>query len=282
VLSIGDSWEEDRDLKDEIDALQDAQRVLNLDGEGEKLQSQPSGRAVVRYGDIVVKSFTGAERDWWLREKTGLQAAQAISLTPQLISSGSYWIATRYVRGIQAVKWGDSLYREMGRILAQIHTTEPSGMKTWPVTERLRSDLENPPSACPPSLLRDVASLVNDWLPMMRNDCFVHGDWIGANVLVAPDDQTRVIAIVDFEESHLGDPAEDFRYQAFAGPPSMQLPRGLEGYGRSLGNHAAERISVAAVQLCLEVFGWGDVPDHMRETSLATMQALVDGWRPGQ
>jgi len=200
-------------------------------------------------------------------------------LTPRLIASGECWTATQFVQGIRPERDGDVLHYEMGRVLAQIHATEPIGLEAWPVAERLCHQLENPPSACPPSLLRAIASLATDWLPMLREDCLVHGDWVSANVLVAPDEQTKVMSIIDFEDSHLGDPAEDFRYQAFGGPTSIQLPRSLAGYAKSLGEHATERVSVAAAQFCLEVLEW-DGPVHMHETSLATMKALVDGWRP--
>lgn len=101
-----------------------------------------------------------------------------------------------------------------------------------------------------------------------------------ANVLVRPDDPARIVAIIDFEDAHRGDEAEDFAWQVLAGPTSTQLTAMAATYGRALGPHAVERLVVAGAEKCLDVLGWtlsGPDGPRFRERCVATLDQLVAG-----
>ena len=272
----------------ELEALGLAEDSLAVSSEGEVPRDLPGRRRVVRYGDVVVKAFAHIERDAWSRELAGLEALQGSDLAPSLRSSGACWTATHWVEGVPPgsldFEEDPTMHRVLGEVLARLHGTTPAELRPWSVADRLRARLDDPPDACPPELVRGLRDLTAGWLPLHRADVFVHGDWGTSNVLAPSDDPTDVLVIIDFEDAHLGDPAEDFRWQAMAGPTSTQLPSMLAGYGRDLGPHIAERIGTAAAELCLDILGW-DLSEAERVRSYgasrATLQALIDGWRPG-
>ena len=272
----------------ELEALRRAEDSLAVRSEGEVLRDLPGRRRVVRYDDVVVKAFANIERDAWSRELTGLQALQDSDLAPSLRSSGDCWTATCWVDGMRPgsmdFEEDPTMHRVLGEVLTRLHDATPAGLLPWSVADRLQARLDDPPDACPSELVRGLRDLTAGWLPLLHSDVFVHGDWGTANVLTRSDDPTDVLVIIDFEDAHLGDPAEDFRWQAMAGPTSTQLPSMLAGYGRDLGPHIAERIGAAAAELCLDILGW-DLSEAERARSYgasrATLKALVDGWRPG-
>ncbi len=86
-----------------------------------------------------------------------------------------------------------------------------------------------------------------------------------ANVLIDPNNHASILAVTDFEDSHIGDALEDLRRQVFVGPSSSQLRSILQGYDRGLGAHAGEPMAFAAIELCLDTFSWDA---RFRERSL--------------
>ena len=129
--------------------------------------------------------------------------------------------------------------------------------------------------------------LVTPWLPLLRHDTFVHGDWGTSNVLVPEGGEVSVVATIDFEDSHVGDPAEDFKWQVLAGPASPEyiaMGAGYEAGGGSLGPHAEERLAVAGGELCLGVLGWdlgdAEVPRRHADRCIATLEAMLSGSLP--
>jgi hypothetical protein len=127
--------------------------------------------------------------------------------------------------------------------------------------------------------VRSVAALVEPLLATVVGGSFVHGDWGTANVLV--DAAGEIVAIIDFEDAHVGDAAEDFAWQVLAGAELAQLAPMAGAYlasGGRLGANAVERLVVAGAHLCLEVAGWG-LPGHT-ERCLATLDELVVGRWP--
>ena len=115
---------------------------------------------------------------------------------------------------------------------------------------------------------------------------FVHSDWGLSNILVAPDDPTKVLAVVDFEDSHTGDPAEDFKWQVLAGPGSAEYEAMSLGYAAAGGSHgpnAAGRLALAGTELCLGVLEW-DLPTDMavdfHGRCLQTLDELLGGQLP--
>jgi aminoglycoside phosphotransferase (APT) family kinase protein len=271
----------------ELEALRLAEGVLGVSSEGRVLRDLPGRRRVVRYGDVVVKAFAEVEREACARELAGLQALEHSGLSPSLRGSGEGWVATRWVEGsppgsLQFEE--DPMHRVLGEVITRLHEARPVGLCPWSVADRLQARLDDPPDACPSALVRSIRDLTAGWLPLLRGDVFVHGDWGTSNVLARIDDPMYVLVIIDFEDAHLGDPAEDFRWQGMVGPTSTQLSSMLAGYGRDLGPHLAERIGVGAAELCLDILGWDLSEAEKRRShgaSRATLQALVDGWRPG-
>ena len=271
---------------DEVEALTRALDALDRPA-GEVLADHPGRRRVVRAGDAVVKAFSSVERDAWAREVAGLRAAAADpGLTVEPVGSGERWSATRWIGGRPPMRVDggseEDAHRALGSWLARLHAVAPDGMPAWPVVDRLRALLASPPEACPPSLVQAVGRLIDPLVDLVVGGSFVHGDWGTANVLVAEDDPCRILAVIDLEDAHAGDPAEDFAWQVLAGAESGQLRWMSATYaaaGGSLGPHAVERLVVCGAHLCLEVAGWG-IPGHT-ERCLATLDALGSGdWPP--
>jgi hypothetical protein len=114
----------------------------------------------------------------------------------------------------------------------------------------------------------------------------VHGDWGTANVLVRADRLTDVVAVIDFEDSHDGDRAEDLKWQVLSGPASLELRsigRAYRAAGGGLGAHAVERLVVAGAEICLDVLGWGlpgEEGSRFRARCVQTLEELVAGEWP--
>ena len=287
---------------DEADAL--AAALVAIGGGSvsvdEVLADHPGRRRVVRVGDAVVKAFATVEREAWRREVTGLAVVARSTdpaLAPALVASGRVesvasptgrlpvllpepaWSATAWTEGAPPHQTGPGdeagVHARLGPWLARLHAIDPTGLRPWPVVDRLHTLLTSPPPEVSSTLVASVARLVEPLLDLVVEDTFVHGDWGTANVLV--DDVGSIVAIIDFEDAHLGDPAEDFAWQVLAGADSPQLAAMASTYG-SLGPHAVERLVVAGTHLCLEVAGWG-LPRHT-ERGLATLDELVTGRWP--
>ena len=275
---------------DEVEALARALQSLALDGVGvEVLADHPGRRRVVRVGDVVVKAFSPAEVDAWRREAAGLRAVAGTGLAVALVADGERWTATCVLEGIVAMDTGVdevAIHRALGPALAALHAVPPDGLPEWSVVDRLRARLASPPSTCPAALVRVVASLVEPLLATVTPPThFVHGDWGTANVLVDPSEPTRILAILDFEDAHAGDAAEDFTWQVLAGPTSDQCTPMVETYAAQadLGPNATERLVVAGAERCLDVLGWqleGEAAERFHGVCIATLDELAAGTWP--
>ena len=270
---------------DEVEALDDALATLGA-GAGEVLADHPGRRRVVRAGDVVVKAFASVERAAWARELAGLRAVAGAGLAVELAGAGPRWTATRWVDGVvpmdQAVGTTE-IHSALGPALAALHAVDAADLLPWSVVERVRSRLADPPAACPAALAADVDTLLRPLLPLVGDGAFVHGDWGTANVLVRRDDPTAVLVVIDFEDAHRGDPAEDFKWQVLAGPSSDEFAAMASSYRRPLGPHATERLVVAGAELCLDVLGWSLAEPHrtrFHDRCRRTLDELVAGAWP--
>lgn len=267
---------------DEVEAQRAACDALALSAP-DLLRDLPGRRRVLRAGDVVLKAFATAERDAWLRERAGLRALQGTGLAPELLSEGERWVAVSRVQGKPPKDTEEPVHHALGRWLRRLHDVAPDGLAAWPLADRLQHLLRSPPQGCCERLAADVAAAAQDWLPHLREETFVHGDWGDSNVLSAVDEPARLLCIIDFEDVRVGDAAEDFKWQAMTGPTSTTLPPMLASYG-DLGPRAGERLAAATAEHCLEVLGWGGSGAGRARTEsvcLPTLRALADGWLPG-
>ena len=91
----------------------------------------------------------------------------------------------------------------LGDCLARLHEVDPSGMRPWPVADRLRERIQAPPTACTTSILRGIARMVEPWIALTADsgDHLVHGDYGLSNILGSPGNPTNVLAVVDLRRS---------------------------------------------------------------------------------
>jgi aminoglycoside phosphotransferase (APT) family kinase protein len=268
-------------MTDEIDAQRAAESALSLKA-GAVLKDLPGRRRITRYGELVVKSFATIEADAFERERAGLLSLASTGLAPALFSHGESWVATAWLDGEPIEEAGDDAHRSLGRWLARLHAVDPAGLPPWPLAQRLRAGLSDPPDSCPADLVEPLAAAAERWIPHLRSDTFVHGDWGDSNVLANPEDPTDIRAIIDFEDCHVGDAAEDFRWQAMTGPASTMLAPMLQTYG-DMGPYAGERIAAATTELIIDVLSWYSAPEEIERAQrncLPTLRALIDGWLP--
>jgi aminoglycoside phosphotransferase (APT) family kinase protein len=274
---------------DEVEALSRALHELGVADDVDVLADHPGRRRVVRAGDAVVKAFASAEVDAWQREAAGLRAVAGSGVAVELVGEGERWTATRVLDGIVPMSTDVdevAINRALGPALVALHAVPPVGLPQWSVVDRLRARLASPPPTCSASLAGAVATLVEPLLGAVTPPtCFVHGDWGTANVLVDPAAPTRILAIIDFEDAHAGDAAEDFKWQVLAGPASDQFTPMAATYAAEadLGPNAAERLVVAGAELCLDVLGWsleGETGARFWGRCRQTLEELVDGTWP--
>ena len=272
---------------DEVDALAVALRELGLEPGGEVLADQPARRRVVRAGNVVVKAFATVEEAAFAREVAGLRAVAGSGLGPSVVATGRRWTATHWIDGVVPMHLEvdvTAINTAIGPWLARLHAVPPSGLRPWSVADRLQHRLADPPPTCPPDLAADVARLVRPLLPLVTDGAFVHGDWGTANVLVDPAHPTAILAIIDFEDAHRGDPAEDLKWQVLSGPDSAEFTALAGAYPGDLGPHATERLVVSGAELCLDVLGWANLAEPTRtrfhDRCRATLGELVAGRWP--
>ena len=103
---------------------------------------------------------------------------------------------------------------ECGKVLAKIHSIPlekiPGSVKNMSeidINEAMQARLDNYNNASP------VHQLALDWLrdnlPAARGKTLVHGDFRNGNMLV---DTNGIVAILDWELAHIGNPVEDLGY----------------------------------------------------------------------
>lgn len=102
------------------------------------------------------------------------------------------------------------LARQCGEILAQIHSASPDGipLKRSDAAEELdRYEQVYRQSGAQRPMLELAFQHLKKHTPAPVADVLLHGDFRNGNLLISPD--TGVAAVLDWELSHLGDPAED-------------------------------------------------------------------------
>ncbi len=130
-----------------------------------------------------------------------------------------------------------AIYAEMNRVMAALHGVDPDaaglsdygrrGQYVARQVVRWTRQVQASSLAPPPALLRLI-----DWLPAhlpATESCsVVHGDFRLDNLVLHPT-EPRVIALLDWELSTLGDPLADFAYHCMSWHIPATLWRGIGG-----------------------------------------------------
>ncbi|MGY0488896.1 phosphotransferase family protein [Streptomyces sp. WG-D5] len=100
------------------------------------------------------------------------------------------------------------LARDLGRILARIHTVPAASVPDLPSADPLRqlTDLYRQFDDPRPAVELGLRWLADHRPPPTRTPRLVHGDFRNGNLMV---DETGVRAVLDWELTHAGDPVED-------------------------------------------------------------------------
>jgi aminoglycoside phosphotransferase (APT) family kinase protein len=163
-----------------------------------------------------------------------------------------------------AIPAGLGLAADLGRALAHVHNLEvelfeEAGRPTYDAATtraRLLSDLDRAAATG-----HVPTALLSRWEPALEDVSLwrflptpVHGNLVGANVLASFDDEAdadsgRIRAVTGWEESHVGDPADDFADLAALTAPGV-LESVLQAYAPSRidrpDSHLLERARLSA------------------------------------
>lgn len=273
----------------EVDALELALEHVPS-GPTEVLADHPGRRRVVRVGGLLVKAYSAAEQGAWDREVRALTSLAGTRLAPALIKHGNRWLAIEWCPDLEAPGPDhdtEALHRSLGACLVRFHAHPPLGMGPWSIEGRLNQRLRACPPKCPTPLFRKLRDVGQAWVEAADGAVFVHGDWGSSNVLVRRGGSPEVEMIIDLEDAHVGDPAEDFRWQVLAGPHSREqraMALGYRSAGGALGSSGRERLALFGLELCLDVLTWelGGEEEAARfhERCLTTLEELASGQLP--
>lgn len=129
------------------------------------------------------------------------------------------------------------VYREMNRVIAALHQVDPDqvglsdyGRREGFIARQVERWSRNLQSSTLP--LTDDMRFMIDWLPahlpQQSRSVLIHGDFRLDNLIFHPD-ELRVIGVLDWELSTLGDPISDFAYHCMSWHIPHDLWRGIGG-----------------------------------------------------
>lgn len=149
------------------------------------------------------------------------------------------------------------IYSEMNRVIAALHGVDPSkvgladyGRRSGNYVARQidRWTRQSREATLP---LPSAMSQLMDWLPQhvpdARETTLVHGDYRLDNLVFHPT-QPRVVGVLDWELSTLGDPVADFAYHCMSWHIPPQTWRGIAGLDLDALGIPAERRYVQAYE----------------------------------
>jgi len=176
-----------------------------------------------------------------------------------------------------------AIYREMARVIARLHSVdvEALGLSSfgkpgnyvarqvarW-VDQCSRSTIALPPA------MRELMEWLPAHVPADAATCLVHGDFRIDN-LVFHATEPRVIGVLDWELSTLGDPLADFSYHCMAWRVDPALWRGIGGLDlQALGIPSeAEHVRAYAQATGRAIAHW----DYYMAYNLFRMAAILHG-----
>jgi Ser/Thr protein kinase RdoA (MazF antagonist) len=250
------------------------------------LREIPGRRITVRHDGAIVKVFAPRERASWERERWVLRRLGGrVPWMAQLLSSGEVaglgaWVVMSVLPGRPPWPGLDAggVHVEIGRLAARLHALT-EGIEAGPAAPAtappLAGGLADHPIVTAPVRAR-IAELEEIVARGRRvAPCLLHGDWGTSNILL--DEAGRGVAMVDWEDAHVGDPVDDLQWMCLHGFDSVELRAASHGHeeARPLGAFAAERLAVAAFHLAAEVAGWELPPADAERTRIATTRLIA-------
>ena len=264
-------------------------------------------------GDVVVKCDARFGSQSMVREANALTLLRGGCLpVPSLVASGEFedgrrWVVTERLDGKTPEEAGrlahevsPELARQLGGVVAALHQAPPPpGFGTWTDTTR------------PPRTLREESSTRWDALARMgfgrdplivdrreldevvragqeslealdagRTPVLAHRDVQPRNVLV---EGPRLTALLDFESSAGGDPAEDFKVLAldWSSPGYAAFCEAYRAAGGDLGPGAADRLAHHVLNWVLAIYAYlGRIaPAYLAPARVAAAR-IIAGERP--
>lgn len=176
-----------------------------------------------------------------------------------------------------------AIYREMARVIARLHSVDVDALglssfgkpgnyvarqvARW-VDQCSRSTIALPPA------MRELMEWLPAHVPADAATCLVHGDFRIDN-LVFHATEPRVIGVLDWELSTLGDPLADFSYHCMAWRVAPELWRGIGGLDLwALGIPSeAEHVRAYAQASGRDIAHW----DYYMAYNLFRMAAILHG-----
>ena len=159
----------------------------------------------------------------------------------------------------------EAIYREMNRVIAALHDIDVDavglsdyGRKDGFIARQVDRWSRNLQASTLP--LTDDMRFMMDWLPKhlptQTRSALIHGDYRLDNLIFHPT-ELRVIGVLDWELSTLGDPVSDFAYHCMSWHIPHALWRGIAGhdlgslgipdedtYRRWYAQHSAHKVDV--------------------------------------
>lgn len=129
------------------------------------------------------------------------------------------------------------MYRQMNRVIASLHTVDAETVglgdygRRGGYVARQVTRWSRQCEACTvplPPALRELMEWLPRHLPVSDETTLVHGDYRLDNLVFHPD-EGRVLGVLDWELSTLGDPLADFAYHCMSWRIPAHLWRGLGG-----------------------------------------------------
>lgn len=183
----------------------------------------------------------------------------------------------------EAVRPG--LANQCGQILAQIHSASPDGipLKRSDAAEELdRYEQVYRQSGAQRPILELAFQHLKKHTPAPVAEVLLHGDFRNGNLMISPD--TGVAAVLDWELSHLGDPAEDLGWlcvNSWRFGRSDKPVGGFGDYGDLLAGYAAAggvRVDLSRVRYwqALGSLKWGVMCLMMYSSYAAGAESSVE------
>lgn len=162
----------------------------------------------------------------------------------------------------------NAIYCEMNRVIAALHAIDPNGVGlgdygrtgNYVARQIARWSRQCEAATVPvPAALRKLMEWLPQHVPASEETTLVHGDYRLDNLIFHPT-EPRIIGVLDWELSTLGDPIADFAYHCMSWHIPASLWRGIGG-------------------LNLQALGIPDEASYLRLYSQASGRDIAGHWQ---